>query len=224
MIKQRKGLILSKGGKLYKIATLFWYGGEGSLYLSLNKVRNERGVGKFEVKKGRWTVRFSDNIRKVQIEHASVHKTGISHFRPAQGESIAREEGVSLKDLKVARPLWTIIPRISDDAIYKKEPKDGDFIFEEPAKISGRALYLVAFPKQDLNLQFSDQINDDGSTPDFGIFDFEVDDYLVVILLHNNDRMSEPQRTLNIPAIRNHSAWVDTISDIEATGTYKKII
>lgn len=226
MATRRIRLILRKNSKLHKIATLLWRDNENSLYLTLNKVRDDKGIGKFEVKRGKWKISFADELDKTEIDHSSVKMSGVSHFRPKQKEqkSIAREEGVTLRNLRVARPLWTIVPRISDDAVYKKEPLKEDLVLDEPARIKGRALYLIAFPKQNLDLRFSDQINKNGSIPDFGFFSFPLDYFVVVLILHSNDRMIEPKRTLNIPAIRNHSAWVDTITSTKALGRYMKII
>lgn len=224
-MERRLGIFIRKGGELYKICTIYW-GKDLSVYMKLHRVdsSSSRGLGSSSAVDGRWSIFFSDELEPLRVRHSVVHGTGISQFSMDGVPSRARESGMSLRNLVDARPLWTVIPRISADRKWKGKTRDSDFIIDEPVELIGRALYLIAFPKIDLHLQLADEINQDGSVPDFGFFWFDAGQYVMAAVLHSNDRMVEPQWTLNIPSARNHSAWVDKISEVEVSGTYKAIL
>jgi hypothetical protein len=163
MDHQRVSIFVNSSGNNYPIFTLFQTKRNPSLYLHLSE-HNElkrSGLGKitFEGLLGaplNARIEYGNSeIFFKPIDHSSIHEDGRAHVKFTDKTYFSRITGLPLKNLKVARHLWTIIPgSFRDKNMVTTLPKDHN-ILNIPDDVGSVVFVIFAVPKGSLQLNFS---------------------------------------------------------------------
>jgi hypothetical protein len=227
MDHSRVSIFVNSSGNNYSIFTLFQTKRNPSLYLHLSEHHELKrsGLGKvtFEGHLGtQLTARIEYGNSEIffkPIDHSSIHEDGRAHVKFTDKTYFSRTTGLPLKNLKIARHLWTIIPgSFKDKNIVTTLPKDHQILpIPDDDDVFAVVFVIFAVPKGGLKINFSFPVEyfkvDTGKFP-INILPLDFNFYTVYLLTYSTLKfISPPPTTYAFPDFFNLAPFVTEMNE-----------
>jgi hypothetical protein len=223
--KPRTGIIIKNGDNYHKIATVFWWKKDASVFLKLHKTMAgiPAHLGQYQVRNGLWGIVLPDKFTETEtlIEHSSIKASGWESVKTLTKDYLAKANGVPLTNLQIIRPLWTLIPSLMEgNKLAEEDISEQDLIIEEQKYTRGRAIYFMALPKSVNEFQ-PDFVVRSGIKVDVALKSLELADLNILAIYHSESDWLNPLVTLRLPAPHNTLHFVCSVKTKRVSGNMK---
>jgi hypothetical protein len=219
-------IVINNSGAFYKVATLFWKQSDCSLYLKLHrKMTVPSGhLGVFTAQNGLWSIQIPEVADGYDIDHSATKASGWSAVKTKDRKYFSGEMGVPLENLTILRPLWTLVPALTEgNKLLNGAPRERDLIIEEPAGIEGRALYAIAFPPGDIDFQPDFEVRMNVPPPHVSVHILRFTQFSLMILAHSEYDWKNPKMSIRVPSLKNTLPFLVTLSEDKLGGSIKNV-